>query len=174
MPPICWWHSALYGIQTIWCDIQMLWILVLHLVTHILRPEQSLSVMISLCNFSRSTSEQFYVVPVVTGQTGQTSLIHCLSSDSPETSGFLKQFHDRFVWSLASANCTTTIFWFSSPIWRCLLSFWAVFDNKCQLFLSPHVHLPAPLGGLSTWCSRISVRLNKIIISSPIEYEFFK
>ena len=127
-----------------------------------------------LCNFSRSTSEQFYEVAVVTGQTGRTSLIHCLSSDLPEISGFLKQFHNRFVWSLASANCTTTIFWLSSPIWRCVLSFRAVFHNKCQLFLSLHVHLPAPLGGLSTWCSRISVRLNKLIISSPIEYEFFK
>ena len=152
----------------------LLWILVFHLVAHILRPEQSFSVMISSCNFSRPTSEQFYVVAAVTGQTGQTSLIHCLSSDLPEIHGFLMQFHDRFVWSLASANCTTIIFWLSSPIWRCLLSFWAVFDNKCQLFLSPHVHLPAPLGGLSTWCSRISVRLNNLIISSPIEYEIFK
>ena len=23
IPPICWWHSALYGIQTIWRDIQL-------------------------------------------------------------------------------------------------------------------------------------------------------
>ena len=57
----------------------LLWILVFQLVTHILRPEQSFAVTISSCNFSRPISEQFYVVAAVTGQTGQTSRIHCLS-----------------------------------------------------------------------------------------------